>query len=76
MHGTFDELREAYPGKWLLIRTDGAEAETGTLLFVHEDPKVVGKALVDEPDGDNGGERQLYITWSIPDDSELPAFIL
>lgn len=74
MHGTFEELREAHPGKWLLIRTDGREAETGTLLFVHEDPKVVGRALVDEPD--DGGERPLYITWAIPDDSELPAFIL
>jgi hypothetical protein len=76
MHGTFDELREAHPGKWLLIRTDGREADTGTLLFVHEDPKIVGRALVDEPDGGNGEERPLYITWSIPDDSELPAFIL
>lgn len=76
MHGTFDELREAHPGKWLLIRTDGREAETGTLLFVHEDPKRVGKAMVDEPDKELDKERPLYITWSIPDDSELPAFIL
>ncbi len=75
MRGTFGELRDARPGRWLLIRTDGPEAETGTLLFVHEDPKRVGKALVDEPDGDNGAKSAPF-TWSIPDDDELPAFIL
>jgi hypothetical protein len=76
MHGTFEDLRAAHPGKWLLIRTDGREAETGTLLFVHEDPKVVGRALVNESRADHDKERSLYTTWSIPDDDDLPAFIL
>lgn len=76
MHGTFDELREAYPGKWLLIRTDGREADTGTLLFVHEDPKRVGKALVDEPHSDIDKTRPLYTTYSFtPEDDELSVIL-
>ncbi|CAN5680764.1 MAG: hypothetical protein M3494_13205 [Actinomycetota bacterium] len=76
MHDTFDELREAYPGKWLLIRTDGTEAETGTLLFVHEDPKVVGKALVDEPDRELDKERPLYTTYSFAPEDEFLSLTL
>lgn len=76
MHGTFEELRAAHPGKWLLIRTDGREAETGTLLFVHEDPKRVGKALVDEPRADLDNERLLYTTHSFAPEDKYLSFTL
>ena len=32
MHGTLEELRDHYPGKWLLIELDDSEAEEGTVL--------------------------------------------
>lgn len=75
MHGTFDELREAHPGKWLLIRTDGPEEQTGTLLFADKDHDRVGEEMLRQPK-ELDKERPLYITWSIPDDDELPAFVL
>ncbi len=76
MHGTFDELRDAHPGKWLLIRKDHRESETGNLLFVHEDPKRVGKALVDEPHTDLDKEHPLYTTYSFtPEDDELSVIL-
>jgi hypothetical protein len=37
MRGTFEDLRAAHRGEWLLIRTDGKEAQTGTLLFADKD---------------------------------------
>ncbi len=75
MRGTFEELRAAHPGKWLLIRTDGKEAQTGTLLFADQDPDRVGEEMLRQSEEQNK-EQPLYITWSIPDDSDLPAFIL
>ncbi len=73
MHGTLEELRDHYPGKWLLIQLDGSEAEEGTVLAAHETPEVVDKEL----------ERYsklhlkpLYVTYSIPEDQELSAFAL
>ncbi|CAN5773053.1 hypothetical protein BH18ACT11_BH18ACT11_28860 [soil metagenome] len=38
MHGTLEELRDKYPGKWLLIELDGSEADEGTVLVAHKDP--------------------------------------
>ncbi|MBA2691661.1 MAG: hypothetical protein H0U65_04090 [Rubrobacter sp.] len=76
MHGTFEELRAAHPGKWLLIRTDGREADTGTLLFVHEDPKIVGRALVDEPRTELDKTQPLYTTYSFTlEDDELSVIL-
>ena len=45
MHGTLEELRDHYPGKWLLIELDGSEAEEGTVLAAHEDPEAADKEL-------------------------------
>ena len=39
MHGTLEALRSQYPGKWLLIELDDSEAETGTVLVAHKDPR-------------------------------------
>jgi hypothetical protein len=75
MRGTFEELRAAHPGKWLLIRTDGKEAQTGTLIFADKDPDRVGEEMLRQSEEQNK-EQPLYITWSIPDDRDLPAFIL
>lgn len=75
MHGTFEELGATHPGKWLLIRTDGPDEQTGTLLFADEDYKLVGEKMRRQPK-EADKERPLYITWSIPDDDVLPAFVL
>ena len=45
MHGTPEELRDHYPGKWLLIEFDGSQAEEGTVLAAHEDPEMVDEEL-------------------------------
>ena len=63
MHGTFDELRAVHPGKWLLIRTDGPEAQTGTLLFAHKDHDPVGEALLRQPE-ELDKEQPLYVTYA------------
>jgi hypothetical protein len=75
MRGTFEELRAAHPGKWLLIRTDGKEAQTGTLLVADKDPDRVGEEMLRQSEEQNK-EQPLYITWSIPDDRDLPTLIL
>jgi len=59
MHGTFEQLRAAHPGKWLLIRTDGPKEQTGTLLFVHEDPDKVDDEMLRQP-RDQDKEQPLY----------------
>ena len=41
MHGTLEELRDHYPGKWPLIELDDSEAEEGTVLAAHENPEAV-----------------------------------
>jgi hypothetical protein len=75
MRRTFEELRAAHRGKWLLIRTDGKEAQTCTLHFADKDPDRVGEEMLRQSE-ERDREQPLYITWSIPDDRELPAFIL
>lgn len=45
MHGALEQLRDQHPGKWLLIRLDGPEAETGTVLAAHENAEVVDEKL-------------------------------
>ena len=74
MHGTFEQLRAAHPGKWLLIRTDGPEARTGTLLFVHEDPNKVDGEMLRQPE-ELDKEQPLYVTWSFGEDGEQPAVV-
>jgi hypothetical protein len=75
MHGTFEQLRAGHPGKWLLIRTDSPKSKTGALLFAHEDPYRVDEEMLRQPK-DQDKERPLYVTWSVPEDGDLPAFAI
>ena len=74
MQGTFEQLREQNPGKWLLIRLDSPEAETGTLLAAAEDPERIDVELVSYARKGGSLSRPLYVTYSIPEGQELPYF--
>jgi len=76
MHGTLDELRELNPGKWLLIELDGSEADEGTVLAAHENPEVVDKELERYSQLRMIHRKPLYVTYSISEGQELPAFAL
>ncbi len=76
MHGTLEELRNHYPGKWLLIQLDGSEAEEGTVLAAHEDPEVVDKELERHFQPNMSRHKPLYVTYSIPEGQDLPAVAL
>jgi len=76
MHGTLEHLRERNPGKWLLIQLDGSEAEEGTVLAAHEDPELVDKELERYSQLKIIHPKPLYVTYSIPEGQELPAFAL
>jgi hypothetical protein len=76
MHGTLEELRDSYPGKWLLIQLDGPEADEGTVLAAHENPESIDEEL--ERLASNGlkPEKPLYLTYSVAEGEDLPAFAL
>jgi hypothetical protein len=76
MHGTLDELRDKYPGKWLLIELEGSEAEEGTVLVAHEDPEVVDAQMERVLRLKMIRRKPLYVTYSIPEGQDLPAFAL
>lgn len=76
MHGALGKLRDRHRGKWLLIRLDGSEAEEGTVLVAHEDPEVVDRALEKYSGLKMIHREPLYVTYSIPEGQELPAFAL
>lgn len=76
MHGTLEQLRDRDPGKWLLIRLDGPEAEEGTVLAAHEESKAMDAELDRRPYPQNMADGPLYLTYSIPEGEELPAFAL
>lgn len=76
MHGTLEQLRDRYPGKWLLIELDGSEAEEGTLLAAHEDPDLVDKELSRHFRAGKSAEQPLYVTYSIMQGEELPSVAL
>jgi hypothetical protein len=76
MHGTLEELRDHYPGKWLLIELDDSEAEEGTVLAAHEDAEAVDKELERRFQPKRSRRRPLYVTYSIPEDQDLPAVAL
>ncbi len=73
MRGNVEGLRAAYPEEWVLIRTDGKEAQTGTLLFADKDADRVGEEVLRQSE-ERDREQPLYITWSVPEGRELPAF--
>jgi len=76
MHGTLEELRDQYPGKWLMIELDGSEAEEGTVLAAHEDPEAVDEELERRFRPKMSCRRPLYVTYSIPEGQDLPAVAL
>ncbi len=76
MSGTIEQLRERNQGKWLLIRLDGPEAETGALLAAHEEPESVDKQLQQHFELKTSRIRPLYVTFAIPEGQDLPAFAL
>jgi hypothetical protein len=75
-HGTLEQLREGYPGKWLLIQLDDSEAEEGTLLAANEDPEVIDRWLERYSQLRMIHHKPLYVTYSIPEGRELPTFAL
>lgn len=79
MKGTFEELRAAHPGRWLLIRAGGPEDDTGVLLFADEDGDRVSRETNRAPNGAQDMERPLYITYSepeLPEGETLTAYVL
>lgn len=74
MHGSFEQLREQNPGKWLLIRLDGPEAETGELLAANEDPGGVDNELARHTRLGGSRSRSLYVTFSMAEGQEFPYF--
>ena len=76
MSGALEQLRDLNPGKWLLIQLDGPESEEGTVLAAHEDPEVVDKELERYSGLKMIHTKPLYVTYSIPEGQDLPAFAL
>ena len=76
MHGTLEELRDHYPGKWLLIELDASEAEEGTVLAAHENPETVDKEMERVSQLKMIRRKPLYVTYSIPEGHDLPTFAL
>jgi len=76
MHGTLEELRDHFPGKWLLIELDDSEADEGTVLVAHEDPETVDKAMERVARLKMSRRKPLYVTYSIPEGQDLPAIAL
>ena len=76
MHGTLEELRDKYPGKWLLIELEGSEAEEGTVLVAHKDPEALDAQMERVLRLKMTRRKPLYVTYSIPKGQDLPAFAL
>jgi hypothetical protein len=76
MHGTLEQLRECNPGKWLLIRLDGPDAETGTVLLAHEDANSVDAELEKWAYPRSVEEGPLFLAYALAEGEELPAFAL
>jgi hypothetical protein len=76
MHGSVEHLREQHPGMWLLVRLDGPEAGSGTLLAADESPDRVDEALSRHFDLKSSDAQPLYVTYALPTGGDLPAFAL
>jgi len=76
MHGTLEQLRDQNPGKWLLIRLDGPDAETGTVLLAHQDPETADAKLEEWAYPRSVEEGPLYLTYALAEGEKLPAFAL
>ena len=75
-HGTLEQLREGYPGKWLLIQLDDSEAEEGTVLAAHENPEVVDRHFEKQFQPKMSRRKPLCVTYSLPEGQDLPAVAL
>ena len=76
MHGALEQLRDLNPGKWLLIRLDGPEAEEGTVLAAHENPELVDEKLEKFSRDEKARRQLLYVTYALPEGQDLPAHLL
>jgi hypothetical protein len=76
MHGTLEQLRDRYPGKWLLIQLDESEANEGTVLVADKEPEVVDTELEKYSRLKMIHRKPLYVTYSMPEGQELPTFAL
>jgi hypothetical protein len=76
MHGTLEQLRDRYPGKWLLIQLDESEANEGMLLAAHEDPEVMDREFEKRFKAGMSRHKPLYVTYSLPEGQDLPAVAL
>ena len=74
MHGNLEELRDKYPGKWLLIELDGSEADEGTVLVAHEDPERVDEEMERVLRLRKIRRKPLFLTYSILEGHDLPTF--
>ena len=75
-HGSLEDLRKLYPGKWLLIQLDDSETEEGTVLAAHEDPDLVDRHFEKHFQPKRSRRKPLYVTYSIPEGEDLPAIAL
>jgi hypothetical protein len=76
MHGTLEQLRDSFPGKWLLIQLDGPESEEGTVLAANENLEVVDRHFERHFQPKNSRHKPLYVTYSVPEGQDLPAIAL
>lgn len=76
MYGTLEQLRDSNPGKWLLIRLDGPDADTGTVLLAHENEDALDAELEEWAYPRSVEEGPLYLTYALAEGEELPAFAL
>jgi hypothetical protein len=75
-HGTLEQLRNLFPGRWLLIELDGPEADEGTVLAAHEEPEIVDRHLEKYSRLKMVHHKPLYVTYSLPEGKDLPAVAL
>lgn len=76
MSKSLEQLRELHPGKWVLIRLDAPDAETGIVLAADEKPEVVGRELENYARTKTSRVCPPYVTYAIPEGEELPYFAL
>lgn len=59
-----------------MIELDGSDAEEGMVLVAHKDPDVVDKEMERVAQLKMIRRKPLYVTYSIPEGQDLPAFAL
>ena len=59
-----------------MIRLDGSDAEEGTVLAADKNPERVDRELEKYSKLKLAHPQPLYVTYSLPEGQELPAFAL